>query len=66
MEKQLSEKNRIIDFLTTQLVVNSQDISKKRKKNVVTILLREIALIKIKIMTPYMKKKESKIYQTTK
>ena len=32
MEKQLSEKNRIIDFLTTQLVVNSQDISKKRKK----------------------------------
>ena len=64
MEKQLSEKNRIIDFLTTQLVVNSQDISKKRKKNVVTILLREIALIKIKIMTPYMKKKESKIYQT--
>ena len=65
MEKQLSEKNRIIDFLTTQLVVNSQDISKKRKKNVVTILLREIALIKIKIMTPYMKKKESKIYQTT-
>ena len=66
MEKQLSEKNRIIDFLTTQLVVNSQGISKKRKKNVVTILLREIALIKIKIMTPYMKKKESKIYQTTK
>ena len=66
MEKQLSEKNRIIDFLTTQLVVNSQDISKKRKKNVVTILLREIALIKIKIITPYMKKKESKIYQTTK
>ena len=66
MEKQLSEKNRIIDFLTTQLVVSSQDISKKRKKNVVTILLREIALIKIKIMTPYMKKKESKIYQTTK
>ena len=66
MEKQLSEKNRIIDFLTTQLVVNSQDISKKRKKNVVTILLREIALIKIKIMTPYMKKKESNIYQTTK
>ena len=66
MEKQLSEKNRIIDFLTTQLVVNSQDISKKRKQNVVTILLREIALIKIKIMTPYMKKKESKIYQTTK
>ena len=64
MEKQLSEKNRIIDFLTTQLVVNSQDISKKRKKNVVTILLREIALIKIKIMTPYMKKKVLKNYQT--
>ena len=64
MEKQLSQKNRIIDFLTTQLVVNSQDISKKRKKNVVTILLREIALIKIKIMTPYMKKKVLKNYQT--
>ena len=64
MEKQLSEKNRIIDFLTTQLVVSSQDISKKRKKNVVTILLREIALIKIKIMTPYMKKKVLKNYQT--
>ena len=28
LEKQLSEKNTIIDFLTTQLVANSQDISK--------------------------------------
>ena len=28
LEKQLSEKNRIIDFLTTQLVSCSQDISK--------------------------------------
>ena len=65
MEKQLSEKNRIIGFLTTQLIVNSQDVSKKKKK-AVTTLLREIALIKIKIMTPYMKKKESKICQTTK
>ena len=32
MEKQLSEKNRIIGFLTTQLIVNSQDVSKKKKK----------------------------------
>ena len=28
LEKQLSEKNTIIDFLTMQLVANSQDISK--------------------------------------
>ena len=28
LEKQLSEKNAIIDFLTTQLVANSQDISR--------------------------------------
>ena len=28
LEKQLSEKNTIIDFLTTHLVANSQDISK--------------------------------------
>ena len=27
-EKQLSEKNTILDFLTTQLVTNYQDISK--------------------------------------
>ena len=27
-EKQLSEKNTILDFLTTQLVANYQDISK--------------------------------------
>ena len=68
MEKQLFEKNRIIGILATQLIVNSQDISKKKKKKKksVTILLREIALIKIKIMTPCMKKKESKVYQTTK
>ena len=29
LEKQLSEKNTIIDFLNTQLVANSKDISKK-------------------------------------
>ena len=28
LEKQLSEKNTIIDFLTTQLVANPQDTSK--------------------------------------
>ena len=28
LEKELSEKNTIIDFSTTQLVANSQDISK--------------------------------------
>ena len=57
LEKQLSEKSAIIDSLTKQLVANSQDIS------AVTILSKEIALIKIKIITPYMKKKASKIYQ---
>ena len=30
MEKQLSEKNTIIDFLNTQLVANSKDISKSK------------------------------------
>ena len=57
LEKQLSEKSAVIDSLTKQLVANSQDIS------AVTILSKEIALIKIKIITPYMKKKASKIYQ---
>ena len=57
LEKQLSEKSAIIDSLTKQLVANSQDIS------AVTILSKEIALIKIKIITPYMKKKASKIYE---
>ena len=30
LEKQLSEKNTIIDFLTKQLVANSHDISKSK------------------------------------
>ena len=30
LEKQLSEKNTITDFLTKQLVANSQDISKSK------------------------------------
>ena len=30
LEKQLSEKNTIIDFLTAQLVANPQDISKNK------------------------------------
>ena len=36
LEKQLSEKNTIIDFLTKQLVANSQDITKsKRSHNII-------------------------------
>ena len=33
MEKQLTEKNTIIDFLTKQLVANSEDISKSKCSN---------------------------------
>ena len=61
LEKQLSEKNTIIDFLTKQLFANSHDISKGKCSHNIS---KEIALIKIKIMTPYMKKKALKIYQT--
>ena len=36
LEKQLSEKNTIIDFLTKQLFANSQDITKsKRSHNII-------------------------------
>ena len=49
MEKQLSEKNAIIDFLTKQLLT----LKLYQKINAVTILSKEIVLIKIKIVTPY-------------
>ena len=61
MEKQLSEKNTIIDFLTTQLVANSQVY---QKVNAVKILSKEMALINIQIMTSSMKNKALKIYET--
>ena len=61
MEKQLSDKNTIIDFLTTQLVANSQVY---QNVNAVKILSKEMALINIQIMTSSMKKKALKIYET--
>ena len=61
LEKQLSEKNTIIDFLTTQLVANSQDTSKSNCSH--NIIWRN-RINKEKIMTPYMQKKALKIYQT--
>ena len=51
LEKQLSEKNTIIDFLTKQLLT----LKLYQKINAVTILSKEIVLIKKKIVTPYMK-----------
>ena len=61
--KQVSEKNTIIHFLTKQLLANSQDISNVVNiVNAGTILSKEIASVKIKIMTPYMKKKTLKSY----
>ena len=51
LEKQLSEKNTIIDFLTKQLLT----LKLYQKINAVIILSKEIALIKKKIVTPYMK-----------
>ena len=51
LEKQLSEKNTIIDFLTKQLLT----LKLYQKINAVIILSKEIVLIKKKIVTPYMK-----------
>ena len=58
MEKQ-PEKNTIIDFLNTQLVASSQDISKSKCNH--NIIGRN-RINKDKIMTPYMKKKALKIF----
>ena len=60
LEKQLSEKNTIIDILSTLWVANSQYISKSNCSHNIT---KTNALTKIKIMTTYMKKKALKIYQ---
>ena len=61
LEKQLSEKNTIIDFLNTQLVANSKDISKSKCSH---NIIEGNRINKDKIMTPYMKKKALKVYQT--
>ena len=60
LEKQLSEKNAIIDILSTMWVANSQYISKSNCSHNIS---KTNALTKIKIMTTYMKKKALKIYQ---
>ena len=54
LEKQLSEKNTIIDFLITQLVANSQDTSNSSCRNNIT---HRNSINKDETMTPYMKKK---------
>ena len=61
LEKQLSEKNTIIDFLTKQLVANSHDISKSKCTH--NIIDRN-HINKDKNNDSYMKKKALKIYQT--
>ena len=61
LEKQLSEKNTIIDFLTKQFAANSQDISKSK---CIHNIIERNCVNKEKIITPYMKKKALKIYET--
>ena len=62
LEKQLSEKNTIIDFLTKQLFANSHDISKGKCSH--NIIERNCIDKDKNNMTLYMKKKALKIYQT--
>ena len=54
LEKQLSEKNTIIKFLLTSWLLT---LTIYQKIYAVTTLSTEIALIKIKIMIPYIKKR---------